>query len=257
MVPRRHATEAKEEVASATIEDVRPAEEQQCREAEEARGMVYGMDAIMAGTAYFSGDEQAEEAMVLPPRRHAEDIDEQTQRQRKSRTNTDMLARLRVSPERSRKHAFELRQEGAARLAASQLRRRVTLPSDVEEQDDLQAKLDTAERLPRVSCAFRGCSGPQKADEEEAAKSKAESESFWDRTLRCHILRKHKEEIQNIALVDEEYIWDTYKEALAVQEWQSVPAVGAAVDRRTFDITLELYNDDKIQALICFCCARV
>ena len=165
--------------------------------------MCLGMDARMAGAAYFSADEEEEEAMMLPPRRHAEDIDEQTQRQRKSRTNIDMVARVRVSLERSRKHAFELRQEGAARLAASQLRMRVTLPSDVEEQDDLQAKLDIAERLPRVSCAFRGCSGPQKADEEEAAKGGPESESFWDRTLRCHIQRMHKEEIQNIAVVEE------------------------------------------------------
>ena len=53
------------------------------------------------------------------------------------------------------------------------------------------------------------------------------------------------------------WVWDVYTEALAIQERQAVLAVGAAVDRRTFDITLELYNDDKIQALICFCCAWV
>ena len=81
--------------------------------------------------------------------------------------------------------------------------------------------------------------------------------AFWGRTLRCHILRKHKDDIQNIALVDDEYIWDTYKEALAVQERQGVPAVGPAVDRRAFDTTLEVYNDSCIQALLCMCCARI
>ena len=67
----------------------------------------------------------------------------------------------------------------------------------------------------------------------------------------------HKEEIQNIALVEEDYLWDVYKEALAVQERRSVPVVGAAVDRRAFQTTLEVYNDDRNRSLICFVCARV
>ena len=67
----------------------------------------------------------------------------------------------------------------------------------------------------------------------------------------------HKEEIQNIALVEEDYLWDVYKEALAVQERRRVPVVGAAVDRRAFQTTLEVYNDDRIRSLICFVCARV
>ena len=48
-----------------------------------------------------------------------------------------------------------------------------------------------------------------------------------------------------------------YREALAVQERRAVPAVGPAVDRRAFEATLERYNDDSIQALICFVCARI
>ena len=83
------------------------------------------------------------------------------------------------------------------------------------------------------------------------------AESFSDRVLKAHILRVHKEEFQNIALVEEDYLWDVYKEALAVQERRSVPIVGTAVDRRAFQSTLEVYKDDRIQALICFCCARV
>ena len=48
-----------------------------------------------------------------------------------------------------------------------------------------------------------------------------------------------------------------YKEGLAVQERRRVPVVGAAVDRRAFEKTLEVYNDDSIRSLICFVCARV
>ena len=75
--------------------------------------------------------------------------------------------------------------------------------------------------------------------------------------MKAHILRVHKEEIQNIALVEEDYLWDVYKEALAVQERRSVPVVGAAVDRRASETTLEVYNDVRIRSLICFVCARV
>jgi len=84
-----------------------------------------------------------------------------------------------------------------------------------------------------------------------------DTEAFWDRVLKEHIERMHKVEIQNVALVEENYVWDVYKEALAVQERRRVPVVGAAVDRRAFETTLEVYNDDSIRSLICFVCARV
>ena len=61
-----------------------------------------------------------------------------------------------------------------------------------------------------------------------------------------------------MALVEEDDdVWEVYKEGLAVQERRRVPVVGAAVDRRAFETTLEVYNDDSIRSLICFVCARV
>ena len=84
-----------------------------------------------------------------------------------------------------------------------------------------------------------------------------EAEAQGDGALKVHIMQTHKQEIQEVALVEEEYVWDVYGEALAVQERRAVPAVGPAVDRRAFDATLEVYNDDRIQSLICFVCARV
>ena len=96
------------------------------------------------------------------------------------------------------------------------------------------------------------------ADDEAAGRRpEAEAEAYWDRALQAHILEKHKLQIQEVALVEEDYVWDVYQEALAVQERRTVPAVGAAIDRRAFEATLERYNDDKICALICFSCARI
>ena len=45
-------------------------------------------------------------------------------------------------------------------------------------------------------------------------------------------------------------MWDIDKEAQAVQERQSKPAVSAAIDPRAFEITHERYNDECTQALI-------
>ena len=75
--------------------------------------------------------------------------------------------------------------------------------------------------------------------------------------LRDHVLEQHGPHICQVADVGDSWIWDVYKEALAVQERQTVPAVGAAIDRRAFEATMERYNDHSIQALICFSCARV
>ena len=146
--------------------------------------------------------------------------------------------------------------DGAVRLAISHLRRRVTLPLELEQVEDLQSVLDAAERLPRVSCAFSGCPWAEAASTSLAI-ADIGSEPPWDRSLRHHVLQQHGPLIQKVAGVEEEWIWDVYKQALAEQERQSVPAVGAAIDRRAFECTLQRYNDERIQALICFGCARI
>ena len=250
----------------------------------------YGMEAIMAGTAYTEGWEDAEASLVaemrneelsqfagsaqfpkaatgrkldeaeleeqLRGRQPSEEDLEQEQRERRRRN--DMLARLRVCPPPRRQHAFEQRSAGAARLASSCLRSRVTIPAHVEEQGDWQATIDSAERLPRVSCAFRNCPWYKMADDEAAGRRPdPEAEAYWDRALQAHILEEHNLQIQQIALVPAELAWDVYKEALSVQERRSVPAVGPAMDRRAFEATQERYKDERMCALICFSCARI
>ena len=181
------------------------------------------------------------------------------QEQRERRRRTDMLSQLCLCAHRPRKHCFEQRLEGAARLAEAHLRSRVTISADVEEHSNSQALIDSARPLDRIHCAFPSCTGDfdkdfavdvQTVRETERASASPDddrhAEAFWDRVLKEHIVRKHKDEIQNVALVEDDYVWDVYKEALAVQERRRVPVVGAAVDRRAFEKTLEVYNEDSI-----------
>ena len=133
----------------------------------------------------------------------------------------------------------------------------MTLPLELDTVADLQSVLDAAHRLPLVSCAFCDCSwraepgGPIPEGVENA------SESPWEQCLRDHVLQQHGAHIQQVADVTEKWIWDVYKQALAVKEREGIPAVGAAIDRRAFENTLQCYNDESIKALICFSCARV
>ena len=51
-------------------------------------------------------------------------------------------------------------------------------------------------------------------------------------------------------------VWDLYKQAVATKERNSVPAVGASIDRRCFEHLVQVYNDQTIRQLLCFCCAQ-
>ena len=145
----REAAAAPEETEAA--ERVYPAEAPR-RDVEAAAR--YGMEAIMAGSAYEEGWEDAEasigvgmeneEASHFPgsaqrPKRasgrmlHDAELEELQQEQRERRRRNDMLSRLCLCAHRPRKHCFEQRLEGAARLAEAHLRSRVTIPAYVEE----------------------------------------------------------------------------------------------------------------------------
>ena len=77
--------------------------------------------------------------------------------------------------------------------------------------------------------------------------------------VKAHLLKDHGRIIKAVAGVTdpEELVWDVYKEALSIKERQKMPTVGPAIDRRAFEHTTQRYNDDSIQSLICFCCARI
>ena len=41
------------------------------------------------------------------------------------------------------------------------------------------------------------------------------------------------------------------------QEEKAMPAVGLSIDRRTFKLLAEVYNDSEVYSLVCFVCAQV
>ena len=181
-----------------------------CQEPEDLAGK---MEASAGSAHAEEGDGELRERQ---PSRELEDLENQ---QRQRRRRNDMLARLQLCPSPRRQHAFEQRAAGAARLASACLRSRVTIPAHVEGQGDWQDTIDAAARFPRVHCAFRTCPWPLLVDD-EAARRKAvdEAEAHGDDALEPHIKETHKQEIQEVALVEEEYVWDVYGEALAARE---------------------------------------
>ena len=63
-----------------------------------------------------------------------------------------------------------------------------------------------------------------------------------------------------VECIGEDSLWDSqsfYAAAIAEHERRGVPAVGYSVDRRTQELTTDVYNDKNIKALMCFICAQV
>ena len=167
------------------------------------------------------------------------------------------MSRLQITSYRPRRHFFEHLLEASEELANVWLRRRVTIPAELELSGRANSLIDSAERLPSVTCAFKGCTGCEQPTKKFIASSRYQTDCPSDRQLRAHILAKRSAQIGSIANIDESKFWDVYKQALAVRERQSIPVVGAAVDRRAFEHTLQVYNDDCVRSLICFVCARI
>ena len=60
----------------------------------------------------------------------------------------DMMARLRACPRRPRRHVLERRLDAAAELANVCLRKRVTLPHELDGVDGMESRIDASDRLP-------------------------------------------------------------------------------------------------------------
>ena len=123
----------------------------------------------------------------------------------------DMMGRLRVKPERKRKHSFELQLEAAARLAHKELRSRPTLPPWLENVDNLDACIDQCEQLHPVSCAFKGCTWLCGWSETISNDTVNAAESAYDRKLRDHVLTTHRHQIKEALHSPDGDLWDVYK----------------------------------------------
>ena len=104
----------------------------------------------------------------------------------------DMMFRIRAETDPPRKPEPQRRMDAAARLA-EHLRARVTLPAEFEAETNVQAKLDSGDRLPPVSCAFKQCSWSVLGIPVTASDVREGSEHPWDRRLREHVLQTHQQ----------------------------------------------------------------
>ncbi len=157
-----------------------------------AAAAIYGIEAIMDGSALegsledaeasIGADMEHEDAQHVPGSAHGSrrasrsmldeaELQRLQQEQRERRRRTDMLSHLCLCPHRPRKHCFEKRLEGAERLADTHLRSRVTIPSTVEQDPNAQAWIDSAMSLPRIHCAFAKCPACSEEDFAEDAKA--------------------------------------------------------------------------------------
>jgi len=160
-------------------------------------------------------------------------------------------------PQRLRKYEFERWWDAAKTLAHRYLRLRATLPQDIHE-------LDMGVRLPPVSCAFQNCTWTSENNHVLHPYARADVNHPWDTLLEWHIRKAHAEDISAVVAASfeqktpkEDRLWDVYNEAIAVRERETFPVSGCSVDRRAFEYTQQVFNDDSIRSLICCVCARI
>ena len=159
---------------------------------------------------------------------------------------------ISLKPQRPRKHLHDLYAEAAQLLADTQLRDRVTMPCHPDGRTQPWVSVGTGGRLPPVSCAFLKCAWHGGGAVSERA-LRDDPEHPWDQELRGHVLRQHATPLATIlrdtlkTSYDETLTWDVYKLALSIKEQGNVPIAGPSLDRRSFEHTVQVYNDSTIR----------
>ena len=169
---------------------------------------------------------------------------------------------LQVCPDRLRKPDEDLRHE-AAQSIAKHLREHVTLPADPQNPQLSWKDVESGGLLPVVSCAFQNCpwSCEGRVSDERAFRS--DCEHPWDQLLRAHVLASHGQLIRTLATDAVGHgqacadSWDLYKAACSVRARDTIPIVGASTERRVFEYTAHVFNDQRIKSLMCFACPQI
>ena len=135
------------------------------------------------------------------------------------------------------------------RALAKHLRSRPMLPPDPRDAIQNWTDIDHGIQLPLWHCAFSGCADV------------FEDEKAW----RHHFVQKHSDIFRKVCpamtphdrcdLVSWYMGW--YVQAIKYLEQSNIPAHGLSIDRRTIQQTLSVYNDEKIQSLVCLCCGGI
>ena len=83
-----------------------------------------------------------------------------------------------------------------------------------------------------------------------------------DKDLIKHVQKTHREQLRKVTILlpphatEEEKVWGAYNEAIATVVRQGAPLASYSIDRRCLYNYTTAVQNDKVQALICFCCAR-
>ena len=139
--------------------------------------------------------------------------------------------------------------EAAIKKVAEDLRNLPTVQADPEDPSKPFAAAlleDAGIESPAKHCAFAGC---QWTGAEEAE-------------LMQHLMEKHRLVLESIAQLYplnyslEERIFAAYNSSLSLKAQMAAPLASYAIDRRCMYAYMQGLADDKVDSLICFCCAR-
>ena len=76
--------------------------------------------------------------------------------------------------------------------------------------------------------------------------------------LRQHLATDHSDVFdETCGQETREMHYSMYLEAIAHQEQQNIPMVGASIDRRTFGHVATDLREEAVRSMVCMCCARV
>ena len=144
--------------------------------------------------------------------------------------------------------------EVALRALAAKLRTTPTVPGAPEHPTKALAEAvseHAAPQLPAKHCAFQGCLWHGGADED----------------LIQHVQTNHAADIEAVAGLlpnvegdrienSKMKVASAYNEAIAMVCRQGAPLASMAIDRRCLHQYATALQDDAVETLICFCCAR-
>ena len=122
------------------------------------------------------------------------------------------------------------------------MREHPTLPSD----EALQT-VQNGELWPAVFCSFKNCDWHDEHGDEDA--------------LAVHLLDTHAEDLQPIAAImlrgdAPDACLSIYKAAISHKCRSQAPVAGCSIDRGALKAFSDSFAGEKVEALICFCCAR-
>ena len=229
-------------------------------------GPIYDPDPMSAlifdgGRVVFSTVDDAGDVYQLT----AEELKEKERAERKARQWQSMFS-VRVQEVRGRKTEPERMAEAAQTFADGYLRRHPCLPADPSDKSRAWMDVGSGAWIPPVSCAVKGCSwcgGLEPVTRERAEAEECRGLHAWDAELKVHVFQSHGGVLTQLLDAaqlrsdDPDLIWHTYNAACAAKEREDVPVTGQSVDRRSMEYLQQVYNDDMVRSLMCFCCPRV